>query len=137
MDYIDTSLDECIFRMFKLKGRATRGLTSQITKTVSMFMGPITNNLYRLTFNKLIEIEDGRFKAEYALLRLANIAMSSMSRRDTFICGKEGTFEREIIEPLAEKINVILINTSVNIAEKYTIDLEELLDTNLLNIHEQ
>lgn len=137
MDYVDTRLDECIYRMFKLKDRATRGLSSQITKTVSMFMGPITTNLYRLTFNKLNEMDDGRFKAEYALLRLANIALSSMSRRDTFICGKEGTFEREIIEPLAEKINVILVNTSVDIAEKYTIDLEELLDTNLLNIQKQ
>lgn len=137
MDYVDTSLDECIFRMFKLKGRATRGLSSQVTKTVSMFMGPITTNLYHLTFNKLNEVDDGRFKAEYAILRLANIAMSSMSRRDNFICGKEGTLEREIIEPLAEKISVILVNTSVNIAEKYTIDMEELLDTNLLNIQKQ
>lgn len=137
MDYIDKKLDECIFRMIKLKSRATRGLNSQITKTVSMFMGPITTNLYRLTFNKLNEVDDGRFKAEYAILRLANIAMSSMSRRDNVLFGKRGTHEQGIIEPLSEKINDILVNISVDIAEEYIIDMEELLDTNLLNIQKQ
>lgn len=137
MDYIDKNLDECIFRMIELKSRATRGLNGQITKTVSMFMGPISTNLYCLTFNKLIEIEDGKFKAEYAILRLANIATSAMARRDNFICDKRGTLEQEIIEPLAEKINEILVDISVNIMEKYTIDLDELLEANILNIQKQ
>lgn len=137
MDYIDARLDECIGKMIELKNRATRGVGSQITKTVSMFMDPISTNLHRLTFNKLNEMEDGRFKAEYALLRLANISTSAMARKDNFICGKEGIFEELIIVPLAEKINEILVDSSVNITERYLINLEELLDMNLLNIQKQ
>lgn len=137
MDYVDKMFDECLFKMHMLKEKATCGLDRETTMSVFTYMKPIRDALFRLTFNKLSEMEDGIFKAEYALLRLANISTSSMYRKDNFINGKSGTHKKDIIEPLAEKINDILVDISVNIAIRYIIDVEELLDMNLLNIQKQ